>query len=171
MRFPGMIQKMSTDVRRRPNESLQIGLSPDFERLRISRRRAGSVQTQLDNMALVRPQVALLHPHDDVGNPVVRIVSTFSGQKSTRVTSSPAVKTTSELATSIQKVGEHDSIIASWRSVADFFNSIVLKGAKPADLPVEQPTRLDLVVNMKAAEAIGLAVPPLFLARADKVIE
>lgn len=47
----------------------------------------------------------------------------------------------------------------------------ILRGAKPGDLPIEQPARLDLVINMKAAEAIGLVVPPLFLTRADRVIE
>ena len=59
---------------------------------------------------------------------------------------------------------------AAFRSSTVFVDKI-LKGAKPMDLPIEQPTRLDLVVNMKAAEAIGLAVPPLFLTRADRVIE
>jgi putative tryptophan/tyrosine transport system substrate-binding protein len=82
----------------------------------------------------------------------------------------PAIYEWSEMAEEGGLIGYGPNITLIYRQLARLLTK-VLQGAKPEDLPVEQPSKFELVINLKTAKAMGVTVPESLLARADKVIE
>jgi len=82
----------------------------------------------------------------------------------------PAIFPETEFAVSGGLMGYGPNIANNFRRAADYVDKI-LKGAKPAELPIEQPTKFELVINLKTAKALRLTIPPSLLQRADQVIE
>jgi putative ABC transport system substrate-binding protein len=82
----------------------------------------------------------------------------------------PSMSTQREFAYAGGLITYGPNLAEQWRRAATYVDKI-LKGAKPGDLPVEQPTKFELVINLKTAKALGLTIPPSLLRRADQVIE
>jgi putative tryptophan/tyrosine transport system substrate-binding protein len=82
----------------------------------------------------------------------------------------PSVYNSSEYVEAGEPMSYGADLADSYQRVAYYVDRI-LKGAKPADLPVEQPTKFELMINLKAAKQIGLTIPPEMLARASRLIK
>jgi len=115
-------------------------------------------------LARERPDALLLAPGSSSYNNRGLIVE-FTAQRRL-----PAMYWSREFVDASRLVSYGADLLDLYRRAAGYVDK-VLKGAKPADLPIEQPNKFQLVVNLKTAKALGLTVPPLLLVCADEVIE
>lgn len=132
-------------------QSLRVTGSDDFEKVFEAARNAGA-------QALTLVPSPLLATHRG-------LIFDFAAKNRL-----PAMYSTSDFVEAGGLMSYGVDLLDNWRRAATYVDKI-LKGAKPADLPVEQPRKFELVINLKAAKQIGLTIPPNVLVRADKVIK
>jgi putative tryptophan/tyrosine transport system substrate-binding protein len=139
-------------------DSLKIGF------VEVEVRSSDDIDTSFEALARATVQLVLVHPDPMLLAERQRIAARAQAFKL------PVVYGFREHADDGGLLSYGMDLRANWMRAATFVDKI-LKGAKPADLPVEMPTKFQLVINLNAAKAIGLEVPPLLLSRADEVIE
>ena len=133
-----------------------------------------TVQTPVHNEAEIERALASFNEEANVG--LVSMPDIFTSAHRDLIISLatkyrlPAVSWTRPFAAEGGLMSYGVDVLDLFRRAASYVDRI-LKGAKPGDLPVQQPTKFDFVINLKTAKALGLTVPPLLLAAADEVIE
>jgi putative ABC transport system substrate-binding protein len=140
--------------------AVAIGLRPQF----LKTSDAGSIDSAFENAVKLGSQAVILLPAPQMGLYLQRVAELALKNR----------LATMYFADALPKAGglmSYGVNVAALFRRAAYYVDRILKGAKPADLPVEQPTKFDLVINLKTARALDLVIPPVLLATADEVIE
>jgi putative tryptophan/tyrosine transport system substrate-binding protein len=127
-------------------------------------RQPGEISAAFAAARATRPEALLVHPH-----PMFWLERRRITQLALEV-GLPAIYENADFVEAGGLMAYGASLVDMSRRAAGYIDRI-LRGAKPADLPVEQPTKFELVINLKTAKALGLTIPPSLLARADQIIE
>jgi putative ABC transport system substrate-binding protein len=146
------------------DQAKAIAQSVALQLLPYEARTSAEIEKAFADMSKTRPDALLVLLSPLMALNSKRIVELALGQRL------PGVYPTSQFTEEGGLIAYGPQIGEMYRRAATYVDKI-LKGAKPADLPIEQPTKFDLVINLKTAKQIGLTIPPNVLARADKVIK
>jgi putative tryptophan/tyrosine transport system substrate-binding protein len=141
-------------------EATRLGLQIQF----FIARQPGEMGAAFTAARAARPEALLVHPH-----PMFWLERRRIAQLASEI-GLPAIYESADFVTAGGLMAYGASLVDMSRRAAGYIDRI-LKGAKPAELPVEQPTKFEFVINLKTAKALGLTIPPSLLARADQVIE